>query len=281
MSLSNKNLIVISITVVIGLVLILMTQPFMDEFVYAFLDNNSISKYFSGIIIRFIILLLAIFVIAKLKLLNFAGLTGKIDYRKSKIFIAPILFLIILVYFLPYDNLISYQLLYSFIIFQLMVGFAEEFSMRGILLPVITKIFINSKNAIYFGLIISSFVFAIIHYLSFISGIQTFESATNQVILAFGIGVYFGSLLLRSNNIILISLLHGFVNIIGRFSDITYNSNQLTEFDGSIGFTINFVYIICLVTTAIGLYLIRNVKKSDLIEKAFDSNTTNKYLDLE
>jgi len=266
MSLSNKNLIIISIFVVIGWALILMTQPILDKFVSTYLNNYLISKYVSGSIVRFIILLLAIFVITKLKLLNFAGLTRKIEFHKSKIFIAPILFILIFLYFLPYENLISYQLLYSFIIYQLFVGFAEEFSMRGILLPVITKLFISSKFAIYWGLIISSLVFAVLHYLSYIGGSQSLESATNQVILAFGIGVYFGSLLLRSNNIIFISLLHAIVNIIGRFEVITYNNNQIPEFDGSTGFSINFIYIITIVLTAIGMYLIRNININNLKE---------------
>ena len=221
--LSNKNLIVISMSVIIGFALIIMSQHFFDKFIYFSLANNLISHYISGSIIRFVILFISIIIMIKLKLYYFAGLTEIIDYNKSKIILPPAIILIILLFFLPYDNIISKQLLLSFILFQLLVGFAEEFSMRGILLPLITKYFINTEYAVYYGLFISSFAFAILHYLSFLSGSQSFESSTNQVIFAFGIGVYFGSLLLRNNNLIYLSLIHALVNITGKFKDITFN----------------------------------------------------------
>jgi membrane protease YdiL (CAAX protease family) len=236
-----------------------MIHPLLDKFINIYLIDNLISYYISGSIVRFVIFLLAILAINKLKLKNFVGLTWNLNCYRTRLLIIHFIFFAILLFFVPYKNLLNYKLLSSFILYQLFVGFAEEFSIRGLLLPIIIKLFNQKKYAVYYGLIISSFIFAILHYLSFISGSQNFESATNQAVFAFGVGVYFGSLLLRTNNLILISFFHTTINFIGSFNDITFNSNQISNTVATSNFTINFIYVISSILIAIGLYLMKKV----------------------
>lgn len=262
--LTPKIMVMISIALVIGFILILMLIPFFQPYITILLDDTLLSDYLSGIIFRCIILLLSISLLINIELQKFAGLIIQINMNKSKILIIPLLIIGMFLFFLPYDNLISCPIFFSFILYQISIGFAEEFTMRGLLLPLLIKIFHNKKYSIYYGIIISSIVFALLHYLSFFSGSQTFESATNQVVFALGIGMCFGSLMLISNNLIIISLLHSLVNIVGQFNTITNNGCQIPQSENTTVITFNFIYIISTVLIVISVFLLRNVDKRSI-----------------
>jgi membrane protease YdiL (CAAX protease family) len=257
---STINLILIALGIICGLLFLIRINGFLDSSISSIVSNKQVNYFIFGSFIRCIILILSLFTIFKLKLSNYLGLNLKINIHNSKILIFPSAILIILFVTLPFENVISNQLLISFIIFNLLIGFAEEFSMRGLLFPILTKNFIKNKYSIFIGLIISSIIFGVIHYIGYISGDQTFKSATNQVIFAFGIGMYFGGLLIRGKNIYAISIFHGLINIIGTFDEITSNGFKTLEPDKSGEFTINFIYILTIILSISGVYLLRNYK---------------------
>ena len=95
-----------------------------------------------------------------------------------------------------------------YLLHYVLVAAAEELTFRGLVFSVLTK-----KYSFLISALISSFLFGIIHYGNLVNPDQTFDGITSQVILAFGIGMYFCGSLLRSGSLIAPIVIHFLFNV--------------------------------------------------------------------
>ncbi len=170
------------------------------------------SDMIAGIISRFLLVLVAILIIKNLNLQNINGFGQKIILRNYQALILPLL-IIVLVAFSNFNTytIFDNDMLIIFTISVLLVGFAEELTFRGIILPVIIRANGEKNNAILIGIVLSSVLFGLIHYVNLFKDLN-FSRITSIVIFATCFGSFAGGLFLRTGNIALVAVLHGLFN---------------------------------------------------------------------
>ena len=113
--------------------------------------------------------------------------------------------------------------LYSYFFQCLSTGFFEEFFCRVLVFGIICRYFYQpTMNNLYTEAVFSSLIFAFLHFSNLFDPGYNFVAVLNQVMFAFLLGLMFQSALLKTNNIIFISILHGLINFLG-----TINSKLL------------------------------------------------------
>lgn len=85
----------------------------------------------------------------------------------------------------------------------LLIAICEEYIYRGVLVPLSLKL---TNNKLFISVLISSIGFAFAHIVNFEHG--SFLMILSQIILAFGTGMLFGTLYLKSKNLSLVIILH-------------------------------------------------------------------------
>lgn len=97
------------------------------------------------------------------------------------------------------------------IIYYLGVAFIEELYVRGLLLNLIEKIFTENKNKTMIAIIMSSVLFGLGHIFGVIG--QPFLIIITKVIWTIAMGIYFGTIYKKTNNLWLPIILHFFIDI--------------------------------------------------------------------
>ena len=94
-------------------------------------------------------------------------------------------------------------------------GLFEEVLFRGLILKLLLVKMGHTKKGIINAIIISSVIFGLLHIINSIAG--TLEIATNieQIVATTGFGFLYAVLYLRTKNLWVPILLHGFVNLFG------------------------------------------------------------------
>jgi hypothetical protein len=135
--------------------------------------------------------------------------------------------LILISFWIHFDSPVSVIENGVFLLVCLGVGFYEEAMLRVFLFEGIRQKMLfnlNNKTSI---IVITSAVFAIMHYINILNE-GTFFSVTNQVFFAFGMGCLFQSLLIRYKSYVLVGTIHGLVNYFGSFHSTLLEKNTLT-----------------------------------------------------
>jgi len=230
----------------------------------------------AGIVMRLMIIIICIKIIAKLNLRKYNGFEKTTNSTNLQALIIPSLFIFMGIMsnwntYLNTDTL----LFILFITSVFIIGFAEELFFRGIILPLFITYFKNRKAVLLLSVLLSSLIFGIIHYVNIFKEPDNFWGITHQVFFALSVGVFFGGLMLRTKNIIIPSLFHGFVNFsFGADSlkqeDIQHVTEKVTEgvnWNSLIPTTLLFVFILLG-----GIYMIRKVKSADVLNKLLNLN---------
>lgn len=93
----------------------------------------------------------------------------------------------------------------------LMVGFAEEFIFRGLLVPLFIKKYHHHKKGIFLSIFFSALFFGISHLIN-VSVNDNIPQVIGQVIYATFIGIFFASVLLKTNKLLPLAITHGLIN---------------------------------------------------------------------
>jgi len=104
-----------------------------------------------------------------------------------------------------------FKVLIEGIIYYFGVAFIEELYVRGLLLNLIEKIFIKSKNKTIIAIIISSVVFGLGHIFGVID--QSMLIIITKVIWTIAMGIYFGTIYKKTDNLWLPIILHFIIDI--------------------------------------------------------------------
>jgi CAAX amino terminal protease family. len=124
----------------------------------------------------------------------------------------------------------------------LLVGLAEEYVFRGVVLGLFLKM--THNNA--FGAVIgSSIMFGLIHMINLRSLPIGYVSA--QVLFAAAIGILFGTIYILTNNLSIVILLHALRDMFPMFSEKMMSQVSQTKFSVATLYVMVFFLIITLV----------------------------------
>jgi len=119
------------------------------------------------------------------------------------------------------------------VVLCLLVGLAEEYIFRGILVSLFLKLLHNNA----FGAVIgSSIMFGLIHLMNLKS--LPIGYVSGQVIFAAAVGLLFGTIYVKTRNLLIVILLHAFRDMFPMFSD------KLMAESAQMKFSIDSLYVI-------------------------------------
>lgn len=142
-----------------------------------------------------------------------------------------------------------WKVLIEGIIYYIGVAIIEELYIRGLLLNVIEKIFYNKKNSTLIAIILSSVVFGLGHIFGTLG--QPIIVIISKVIWTIGMGIYFGTIYKKTNNLWLPIIIHFFINICA----LPYCFSNMN------GYPNISLYIIIPTYLLLGIYSIYIIKK--------------------
>lgn len=151
---------------------------------------------------------------------------------------------IIIVAFLnsPVLAVSDFKVKFDIIIVCLLVGLAEEYVFRGVILGLFMKV--THNNA--FGAVIgSSIMFGLIHMINLKSLPIGYVSA--QVLFAAAVGIIFGTIYLLTNNLAIVILLHALRDMFPMFSSKMMAEASQTQFSMATLYVMVFFLIIALI----------------------------------
>lgn len=199
---------------VLDVLMLWLGRP-LDDLFASWFNNQTESDLFSDSVIRFFIFGIFLVIAKWLGLARFNGFGRNRAIRNKSVLIVPALFVAAGLKG-NWDIYASAeaQLLILFSFSVLATGFVEEISMRGLILPLLIQSQLNRRSSIYFGVIFSSVIFGLIHFLNLIGQPGNYGGITRQVFYAISIGFVLGALMLRTGNIFIPAIFHGFLNFL-------------------------------------------------------------------
>ncbi len=143
-------------------------------------------------------------------LLGFLGWWEKAGYTKSiRVLDLPLFFLPFIVALLSLTggiNVTAPTLIIAFALFALLIGFTEETFFRGLILTGLLP------TGVYRAVLFSSILFAAPHLLNFLTGLWNPLFTLADTVAAFGIGITFAALRLRTGSIWPLIGLHALID---------------------------------------------------------------------
>lgn len=270
------------------LALLLLKKP-IEFYLNKALTDKLTSDLIAGSVSRLFVILLGVSVIVRYRLGAFNGLTSSFRINNPHSLIFPS----IVIGAALYSNIDFYLstpalLFLIFLTYAFIVGFSEEIMFRGIFFPLL--ITANSRKwQVYKAAIISSLLFGLVHYINLLKQPDNFRGVTSQVIFAFSLGVFLTGLLLRTNNIVPVALIHSLINLgfgSGQINRaIAESSSHIGAGKSNIGSVIFTLFIFGGILAS-GLYMIMKTNAKDVLERVKQNNfykgagdTENKTLD--
>jgi membrane protease YdiL (CAAX protease family) len=172
-----------------------------------------------------------------------AGFSTPGDYHDLILYLLPIGIALISV--VEGVTIPAPSMILLFIVFSLVVGFAEETFFRGLILPTLLPV------GIWRAVLISAILFAVPHLLNAVGGIWDPLFTVADSVAAFGIGIAFAALLIRTGSIWPLIGIHAFVNFtallsLGSLSIPAQSTGQLAV-----------TLVVGIMMTIYGVYLLR------------------------
>lgn len=115
-------------------------------------------------------------------------------------------------------------------LFTISTGFFEEFLFRFLIFFGLLRWFASySLRHVLVAMLITSFVFGLMHMLNLRHPNYALQGALNQVILAFGLGMLFQAVLIRYRSMLVIILLHAAVNFFGMYNTYFGSTDKMVS----------------------------------------------------
>lgn len=206
---------------IIYLVLFIIALSLAKRIAKNYLLENNIDSYnihlSVKVVFNIILIIASLFAIQKLNFFKTGGLS-KIKLQKPALLIFPFAYLTLLnVVFLDAIPNCSISNIFILIIYCLSIGFAEELSLRSLLLPLMLKLYNGSKKQYLKAVFLSSLIFGLLHLINFNKGLYG-EFA--QIFYATFIGFAFGALLLITKRIYPLIIIHAIIDFVGKLDSI-------------------------------------------------------------
>ena len=244
-------------------ILALPLDSLLDSFDLSRQQSSNINK----LVKNSVILILAIFAIKKLKIAKLSGLSQQMKLQNKFLILIPLYLVIIGVFSLLGTDLSSISII-DFLLLSLAmlsVGFVEEFIFRGILQSVFLKRYAHRKNGILIGIILPAALFGVLHLLNL--KMSNIAASIGQVVYAFFIGAAFGAILLKTNKLIPLAIMHGLINTVFSINTLLDDSAVIGEIEQQdIGQAIGSMVVV-LPLFIVGLFIIRKISIGSIQEK--------------
>ena len=235
------------------------------------LEKFDLSSQQSDNIIRLIknlgILVLAIFAIKKLKLVELSGLSKHIKLQNKFLILIPLYLVLIGVLSLLGTDLSSISAIDMILLSlaMLSVGFVEEFIFRGILQPIFLKKYSHRKNGILISIFLPAALFGGLHLLTL--DMSNIAASIGQVVYAFFIGAAFGAILLKTNKLVPLAIIHGLIDLVFTINTLLDDGAIAGELEQqNIGQAIGAMLLV-LPLFIVGLFIIRKISRASVQEK--------------
>lgn len=256
--------------IIILLIGMLWLKDPIQVFLHQFSREQDINRLISKVIDHFFIIGIFLLVMKRLGLNRFNGIGKNTRIRDREVLVVPtVLILIGLVVNWSIYSSAKRPIFILFIFSVFSTGLAEELCFRGLVLPLFVRSKRDKQYTLYVSVLLSAFLFGLLHYGNLIKDPGNFWGITSQVFMGFSVGVFLGALMLRTGNIIIVGICHGFINFIFGNKIIEQRSfkqaikhypNELNQ--DLISFVVTgFIFVIIIV---IGINMIRKVDKNKI-----------------
>ncbi|MFY0630893.1 MAG: CPBP family intramembrane metalloprotease [Flavobacteriaceae bacterium] len=265
MKLTLKNpFIIATITIVLFLAILrLPLNLILDNFNLTAQQFDNIETFLKNIFI----ITLSIIAIKKLNIIKLSGLSRKEKFKNKFLLLIPFYTVVFGSLSLVGTDLSNITIVDSVLLClaMLSVGFVEEFIFRGILQSIMLKRFINHKNGVYISVLLPALLFGLLHLVNLDP--SNIAASVGQVVYAFFIGSAFGAILLRTNKLIPLAILHGLIDIVFSVNvllDDTAIPGELEQqsFSDALG---SMLFLLPLFVFA--LFTIRKISKESIVAK--------------
>lgn len=177
--------------------------------------GDETQTYLAKTIFGIIITIYSLIIIRKLKYSYLVGIVRP-SFQLLFLYICPF-YIAFLINLSNWNKLTVTQLFFPFIgvFFH---AFAEELTIRGIILPTLIEKSEITPKSIKIAIIVSAIIFGLVHLISLLD--YDLLSVITQVVYATIHGLFFGILLVKGRNIYLLSLSHAIINFLNRIKHI-------------------------------------------------------------
>jgi membrane protease YdiL (CAAX protease family) len=229
--------------------------------------SDRVSDHLNRLTKNALIIALAIVAIKKLKLVELSGLSNRIKWSNKYLILIPF-YLVAIGIGSSIGTDLSEVIMMEAILLSLAmlsVGFVEEFIFRGIIQAAFLKKFAPRKNGILISIFLPALMFGSLHLVNLDT--SNIAASISQATYAFFIGASFGAILLKTNRLIPLAIMHGIIDIvfsINTLLDDGVMAGELEQQDvmSAIGSTLLVVPLFIA-----GLLIIRKISKDSILEK--------------
>ncbi len=252
------------ILVVLGLLMLIPIKKLLT-----YLQFSDFQSDYTNLIFKMtIIFSLSYFIIKRLKIENISGMSPKYKWKLKALNLIPFyLFLIGIasVASKDFSEVIPINILLIFI-GCLSVGFAEEFLFRGVLQPLFLSAYISKKRGVFIGVFYAALSFGLFHLINLFSS-ESVLPVFIQVIYATFIGFFFGVMVLKTNKIVPLAIIHALINFFFSLQFLPgLKPTVIEEASNDIGSTIAPL-LLTLPLFIIGLILLTKINIEEVKEK--------------
>lgn len=257
---SSPFLFTVIMLVAMGLVFIIPLEDLLLDYSV----SSFRSEYFTLLARMSVLILVGYSLIKKWNLTVIAGLSSNYTWKSKYLNAIPFYLILLGIVSVLSADLTKVELpnLILLLLSCLAVGFGEELLFRGVLQSLFLKKYINKKSGVFLGTFIPAAAFGLFHLLNVLKP-GPLLPVLIQVVFATFIGFFFGILLLKTNKIIPLAIIHALINFSFSLQNLpSLQSEVETEAASPIA-----PLIIFLPLFIIGLFLLKKIDKTEVQEK--------------
>lgn len=252
----------------ITLIVFLGTLKIPSDFIIENIGwSDRISDHINRLIKNTLILVLAIVVIKKLKLVELSGLSNRIKWSNKYLILIPF-YLVIIGIGSSISADLSQVIMMEAVLLSLAmlsVGFVEEFIFRGIIQAVFLKKFAARKGGILISIFLPALMFGSLHLVNLDT--SNLAASISQVTYAFFIGASFGAILLKTNRLIPLAIIHGLIDIVFSINTLLDDGPMAGELEQQAVMSAIGSTLVVLPLFIAGLMIIRKISIESVLEK--------------
>lgn len=231
--------------------------------------SDIVAEEISYFLKRLLIIALAILGIKNLNLKALAGLDKQLPWERKYLILIPSYILIVgavQIFEKDTSGLEAFDVLFLFIS-TMAIGFSEELVFRGLLQSIFIQA--NNGNKLFLSVLIPSIIFGAMHLGDFKT--ENAASELSQFLYAIFFGVCFGAILIRTNKLIPLAIMHGLIDFVFGFSKIMGSESQETNIEATdlSSEIINAIAscIVILPLLIVGILVLKKVQKENILFK--------------
>ncbi|MEO9570668.1 MAG: CPBP family intramembrane glutamic endopeptidase [Polaribacter sp.] len=247
-----KQIVVFTLFIISILILKTSTAKYLLSIDINDYNTQTISKIFFNLLL----IIGSVYLIRKEDLFKTGGLT-KVKVEKPLLLVFPLIYLVLLNLLIPSEiPAFNFSNILILTLYCISIGFAEELSIRSVLLPLILKFNNGSKMK---AVLFSSLIFGALHLIHFNKGIP---GEISQLFFATFIGFMFGALLLITKRIYPLIIIHAIIDFVAKLDSLGKPIKE-TVYDPMDIESAIFTVILVLPCLIYGLIIFRKYSKKD------------------